>query len=74
MTTADRKPGKFYQIFKVHKNFEEPNVPPGRPIVSGCGSITENISVLVDHHAKHLVPEIESFLQDTAHLLRGLKN
>ena len=31
-----------------------PNLPPGRPIVSVCGSTTENISLFVDTHAKDL--------------------
>jgi hypothetical protein len=38
------------------KKHEKPNLPPGRTIVSGCGSITETISQFVDHHAKDLVP------------------
>ena len=60
-------------MFTIHKKFEEPNLPPGRPIISGCGSITENISLFVEHHAKYLVPTIPSFLQDTPHLLRELE-
>jgi hypothetical protein len=72
MSAKDKKPGKFYQLFKFHKKFEEPNLPPGRPIISGCGSITEN-SLFVDPHSKDLVPEIPSYLQDTPHLLRELE-
>ena len=70
MLSTDKKPGKFYQIFKVHKKHEKPNLPPGRPIVSGCGSITEKISQFIDYHAKDLVPLIPSYLQDTPDLLR----
>jgi hypothetical protein len=73
MTAKDKKPGKFHQLLKIHKKIEEPNLPPGGPIISGCGSITENLSLFVDHHAKDLVPEIPSFLQDTPHLLRELE-
>jgi hypothetical protein len=73
MTAKDKKPGKFYQLFKIHKKFKEPNLPPGKPIISGCGSITENISLYVNHHAKDLVPEIPSYLQDTPHFLRELE-
>ena len=39
-----------------------PNLPNGRPIVSGCGSLTEKISQFVDAHAKHLVPKLPSLL------------
>lgn len=35
----------FYSLPKVHK-YKIP--PPGRPIVSGCGSITENLSKFID--------------------------
>jgi hypothetical protein len=73
MTTEDKNPGKFYQLFKVHKPHKDQDLPPGRPIISGCGSYTENISLFVDTHTKDMVPEIPSFLQDTPHLLRELE-
>jgi hypothetical protein len=74
ITTKEKGPGKFYQLFKVQKAHDPPNLPQGRPITSGCGSITENLSLFVDHHAKHLVPEIPSFLQDTPDLLRHFQS
>ena len=70
MSPLDKKPGKFYELFKVHKEHVPPNLPPGRPVISGCGSFTENVSKYVDHHAKGMVPEIESYIQDTPDLLR----
>jgi hypothetical protein len=73
MSTKEKVPRKFYQLFKVHKPFNEPELPPARPIISGCGSITENMSLFVDHHTKDLVPKIPSYLQDTPHLLRELE-
>ena len=73
MKTGDKGPGKIYHLFKVHKAHEPPNLPPGRPIVSGCNSITENISKFVDFHAKELVPEIPSYLQDTPDFLRHIE-
>jgi hypothetical protein len=73
MSPEEKNPGKFYHIFKVHKKHDPPNLPPGRPIVSGCNSITEKISHFVDFHAKHLVPLIPSYLQDTPDLLRHLE-
>ena len=30
MLTKDKGPGKFYQIFKVHKKHTPPSLPPGR--------------------------------------------
>ena len=35
---------------KIHKDYD--HIPPFRPIVSGSGSLTENISKFVDFHAK----------------------
>jgi hypothetical protein len=35
MSPVEKNPGKFYQIFKVHKKHDPPNLPLGRPIVSG---------------------------------------
>ena len=64
---------KFYQLFKIHKDHTKPDLPPGRPIVSGCGSFTEKISQFVDEHAKDLVKEIPSYIQDTPDLLRHLE-
>lgn len=73
MLPTEKGPGKFYQLFKVHKEHTKPNLPPGRPIISGCGSITENISLFVDHHSKHLVLNTPSYLQDTPDLLRQIE-
>ena len=40
-----------------------------RPIVSGCGGPTENISQLVDLHLKPHAPKITSYLRDSGHLI-----
>ena len=36
MVSEDVKPGRFYQLPKIHKQ-----VCPGRPVISGCGNPTE---------------------------------
>ena len=41
--------------------------------MTGCGSITENISKFLDHHAKDLVQDMDSYLQNTLDLLRHLE-
>ena len=43
-----------------------------RPTINGIGSITENLSVYVDHHLKTLVPRIPSYIKDTNHILNLL--
>ena len=45
-------PGKFYEIFKVHKSHTPGVAPPERPIISGLGSVTENIALFVENYLK----------------------
>ena len=59
----------FYTIPKIHK---EGN--PGRPIVSGISSPTENISKYVDYHIKDYIPNIDSYVKDTTHFLKILQD
>ena len=72
MDPVDKHPGKFYCTFKVHKKHNEGSVPPERPIISGSGSITENISLFVDHHIKNIATQHSSYLQDTPDFLRHI--
>ena len=70
MNPEDKTPSKFYCNFKVHKNHKEMEAPPVRPIISGSGSITENISLFIEHHIKDISTKHMSYLQDTPHFLR----
>ena len=74
MNPSEKGPGKFYELFKVHKQHEAGKVPPERPIISGSGSVTENISLFVEHHLKHLADQHQSYLQDTPDFLRHIEN
>ena len=49
-------------------------MPPPRPIDSGSGSITENISLFVNSHIKDLANKHPSYLQDTPYFLRHIEN
>ena len=73
MNPSQKGPGKFYQIFKVHKPHPPSSLPPGRPIISGSGSMNENLSRFVDHHAKDLVQNLPSYIQDTPDFLRNIE-
>ena len=46
MDPTDKDLARFYCNFKVHKEYEPKTAPPPRPIVSGSGSMTENVSLL----------------------------
>ena len=63
LTLSTEPPPRTQQLYflkKIHKN------PIAvRPIVSGCGGPTENISQLVDLHLKPHVPKIKSYLRDS---------
>ena len=74
MDPSDKGPGKFYELFKVHKPHETGKAPPERPIISGSGSVTENISLFVEHHIKHLANAHPSYLQDTPDFLRQIED
>ena len=72
MDPSDKKLAKYYSIFKVNKPHEENMAPPTRPIISGSGSIIENLGVYVDHHLKEISKRHKSHLQDTPDFLRKI--
>ena len=72
MNPEDKNAGRFYCNFKVHKNYT--HIPPVRPINSGSGSVTENISLFVNHHIKDLSNTHPSYIQDTPDFLREIEN
>ena len=74
MDPSDKTPAKFYQMFKVHKKHDTGKAPPERPIISGSGSCTENISMFVEHHIKQLANKHPSYLQDSPDFLREIEN
>ena len=47
---------------------------PGRPVISGCNTPTEQLSEFVDAQLKPLVPRIASYAQDSNDMLRKLKD
>ncbi|KAJ1219193.1 hypothetical protein NDU88_006764 [Pleurodeles waltl] len=55
-----------YTLPKTHKNFTN---PPGRPIVSGCGSISEPLCKYLDYFIKPFVPLTEAYTRDSMHVI-----
>ena len=43
--------------------------PPGRPIASGIGTLTEYVSAFVDRELQPLLANIPSYIKDTTDLL-----
>ena len=65
----------FYILPKTHKP-HQPDLPlgyPGRPIVSGCGSLTENISSYIDSILKPHVEKLPSYIQDTTDFIKKIQ-
>ena len=46
--------------------------PPGRPIVSGIGTLTEYVSAFVDRELQPLLANIPSYIKDTTDFLNKL--
>ena len=63
--------GKITCPFKIHKQHE--HIPPVRPIVSGSGSILEDLSKFVDYHIKNIATKHSSYLQDTPDFIRKVE-
>ena len=74
MDPSEKGPGKFYELFKNHKEHNPGETPPERPIISGSGSVTENLGLFVEHSIKDLANKHETFLQDTPDFLRAIEN
>ena len=70
MDPDDKQPCQFYCNFKIHKQHTHFTTPPPRPIISGSGSITENIGIYVDNQIHEFSTQHNSYLQDTPHFLR----
>uniref|UniRef100_A0A8C5PK61 Uncharacterized protein n=1 Tax=Leptobrachium leishanense TaxID=445787 RepID=A0A8C5PK61_9ANUR len=60
----------FYFLPKIHK---DQNKPPGRPIISGVGSISSRVSEYLDHQLQPYVVNTIAHLKDTTDILNVLK-
>ena len=66
----DPKFARFYLLPKTHKRLYD---VPGRPVISNCGFYTENISSFLDFHLQPLAQRVKSYIKDTNHFLRKIK-
>ena len=46
---------------------------PERPLISNCGFYTKNISSSLDFHLQTLTQKVKSYIKDTNHFLRKIK-
>ena len=66
----DPKFARFYLLPKIHKRLHD---VPGRPVISNCGFYTKNISSFLDFHLQPLGQKVKSFIKDTNHFLKKIK-
>ena len=67
---------QFYILPKIHKT-HDPTLPlgyPGRPIVSACGSLTENISTFLDKALKTHMESLPSYIKDTTDSINKIRH
>lgn len=67
LNTQEPKVLTFYALPKVHKSLTNPS---GRPIISGCGCLTENASSLIDTYLGPHVKSLFLFVQDMIDLIK----
>ncbi|XP_033121407.1 uncharacterized protein LOC117120505 [Anneissia japonica] len=68
-THLEPKPGTFYLLPKIHKQDN-----PGRPIISGIGTLTEGISKYVDRILRPFATSANSYIKDTTDFLCKLQD
>ena len=72
----DCKNRVFYMLPKIHKPMAkwtaQGKMPPGRPIVSDCGSDSYKWSELIDHYLKPLACKHPSYVKDTGDFIEKL--
>lgn len=68
---------RFYILPKIHKNPEQWTlpfeIPPGRPIVSDCGSETYRTAEYIDYFLNPLSIKHPSYIKDTYHFIDIIK-
>lgn len=70
LNTQEPRVPTFYALHKVHKSLTN---PPGRPIISGSGCLTENASSLIDTYLSPHIKSLFSFVRIQLILLDKFK-
>ncbi|ONI45080.1 hypothetical protein AN641_04885 [Candidatus Epulonipiscioides gigas] len=69
---------RFYLLPKIHKDPQKWTVPfqipPGRPIVSDCGSETYQTAEYIDYYLNPLSTRHPSYIKDTYHFISIIKD
>lgn len=72
------RPRRFYLLPKIHKDpkaWSKPfEVPPGRPIVSDCGSETYRVAEYIEHFLHPVSIKHPSYIKDTYDFIKKIQN
>lgn len=71
------RPRRFYLLPKVHNprnKWPNPFMPPGRPIVSDCGSESHRVAESIDFYLNPLSTNHFSYIRDTYYFLEKVKS
>lgn len=75
---SEPRPRRFYILPKIHKDpgsWTVPGeIPPGRPIVSDCGSETYGTAEYIDHFLYPLSIKHPAYIKDTYHFIELVRN
>lgn len=75
---SEPRPRRFYVLPKIHKDPESwtvpGEIPPGRPIVSDCGSDTYGTAEYIDHFLYPLSIKHPAYIKDTYHFIELVRN
>ena len=67
------KDPKFARFYLIPKVLNITYDVPGRPVISNCGLYTKNIFSFLDFHLQPLAQKVKSYIKDTNHFLRKIK-
>ena len=71
------RPRRFYLLPKIHKDplkWSIPHkIPPGRPIVSDCGSESYKTAEFIDHYLNPISNKHNSYIKDTYDFVSKIK-
>ena len=69
-SVKDSKFARFYLVPKIHIRLHD---VLRRPVISNCDFHTENTSSFLDFHLQPLDQKVMSYIKDTNHFLRKIK-
>ena len=74
---SEPRPRRFYLLPKIHKPLSkwpfENKMPPGRPIISDCGSESYRVAEYIDHFLQEISQKHSSYIKDTYDFLSKLR-